>query len=114
MFSSLFNFTKETPANQKEFNPQHLLVMGDMNFRVSASYTDSMRIINAIKDKNLRGQELQKQINILLSQEQLTTAFKNNRTLRNIKEKLITFLPTFKMEEQSDLYAHEKQRTPSW
>ena len=114
LFSNFFNFSGEPAEEKKDFAPQFLLVMGDMNFRVNMSYTDSMRVINAIKHQNLRGHDLQKQINTLLAQEQLTNAMKGNRSLRNIKEKLITFLPTFKLEEKSDLYAHEKQRTPSW
>lgn len=85
-----------------------------MNFRVTKSYSEAMRIINSVKDQKLRGQELQKQINLLLEEEQLSKALKTDRKLRKIKEKLITFLPTFKMEEKSDHYAHEKQRKPSW
>lgn len=88
--------------------------MGDMNFRVNLSYTDAMRIIKNIKQHNMRGLDFQRQINALLNHEQLCIALKLNRSLRNIKEKLITFLPTFKLDEHSDNYAHEKQRTPSW
>jgi hypothetical protein len=88
--------------------------MGDMNFRVNLSYTESMKVINSIKEQNIRGKDFQHRINTLLAHEQLGKALRTNRTFRNIKEKLITFLPTFKLEEQSNFYAHEKQRTPSW
>lgn len=114
MFSSLFGFSKESPTDLKEFVPQFLMVMGDMNFRVTKTYSEAMRIINSVRDEKLRGHELQKKINLLLEDEQLSKALKTDRKLRKIKEKLITFLPTFKMDEKSDNYAHEKQRRPSW
>ena len=89
-------------------------MFGDMNFRVGLPFLESMRIINAIKQQKLAGDALEKEMEKLLAADQLGKALKEVRTLRMVKEKKVTFMPTYKLEETQDLYARDKERTPSW
>jgi hypothetical protein len=114
MFASLFTVADVPMPEARDFQPDYLYVLGDMNFRVDMPYTACMSIINSIKEQNLRGQELQTQINEMLGCDQLSMVLKVKRELWKLRERMITFLPTFKLEEKRNLYQHEKQRTPSW
>jgi hypothetical protein len=114
MIASLLNGPTGQEEESEALPPQYILIMGDMNFRVSMDYGEAMKALDFVKQRNLRGSAFQTHLNTLLASDQLSKALRSNQNFRNLKEKLITFLPTFKLDEKSDNYSTEKQRTPSW
>lgn len=106
--------SKTKPVIKPELKPTVLFAMGDMNFRVAKPYLECMRVLNTIKQSKLKGSELQEQIDYMLEKDQLRLAMRKVAGLKNLRESRISFLPTYKLEKQEDLYDTEKQRTPSW
>lgn len=114
MMNGLFAYTKPVERNFNKTTPHYVVALGDMNFRVTMEANKCLRALNQIKQSSKRGMAYQQQIAELVKFDQLTNALRNERSLRNLREKLITFLPTYKLEENADHYSYEKQRTPSW
>lgn len=114
MMNGFFTYTKPVDSNFNNAVPNYVVVLGDMNFRVTLDANKCLRAIDAIKQTHKKGMNYQHQIAELVNHDQLTSALRNDRSLRNLREKMITFLPTYKLEEQADHYSYEKQRTPSW
>ena len=110
----LFSFGATAEPTRVEDQPHFVFVLGDMNFRLNSDLLSVMKIINNIKHQQLRGTEMHDQLKILLKYDQLSLALQETRSLYKLKEQPIMFLPTYKMEEQADLYAREKDRVPSW
>jgi hypothetical protein len=77
-------------------------------------FVDAIKIINVIKHKKLEGSSKISMIDDLLKHDQLRLAFENNKSLANLREGKIEFMPTYKMEEQSDFYKPDGDKTPSW
>lgn len=114
MVSNFFSYAVTIDEPVPVIRADALFVFGDMNFRVSLPFLESMRIINSIKHQKLCGESLEKEMERLLAADQLSKALKEVRTLRMLKEKKVAFMPTYKLEETQDLYARDKERTPSW
>lgn len=77
-------------------------------------FVDAIKIINSIKHKKLEGPTKISLIETLLKHDQLNMALENNKSLANLREAKIEFMPTYKMEEQSDFYKPDGDKTPSW
>ncbi len=114
MVSNFFSYAVAVDEPAPPVKSDALFVFGDMNFRVTLPFLESMRIINGIKQQKLFGETLEKEMERLLAADQLGKALKEVRTLRMLKEKKLAFMPTYKLEETQDLYARDKERTPSW
>lgn len=81
----------------------YLVIIGDLNYRIDLSYEDCISLIN----KN--------DVPSLLEKDQLSLSRNNDPTLRLLKEPTIPFLPTYKFDENSDVYdTSEKHRVPSY
>lgn len=81
----------------------YLAIIGDLNYRVDLSYEDCLAAIN----KN--------DVPFLLQKDQLSQSRLNDSVLNRLKEPVIPFLPTYKFDENSDVYdTSEKHRVPSY
>lgn len=86
-----------------EGNYDYLVIIGDLNYRIDLSYEDCLSFIN----KN--------DVPSLLEKDQLSISRKNEPILGRLKEPVISFLPTYKFDENSDVYdTSEKHRVPSY
>lgn len=81
----------------------YLAIIGDLNYRIDMTYEDCLATIN----KN--------DVPALLEKDQLSQSRKNDSALNRLKEPVIPFLPTYKFDENSDVYdTSEKHRVPSY
>lgn len=94
--------------------PDYVVVFGDMNFRVDLEPKQCLKFLSEIKKTNKRGMLYQQQVSALLQHDQLTKSLRKDSCLHRLREKNITFLPTYKLHQQSDDYSIDKKRTPSW
>jgi hypothetical protein len=85
--------------HMKPFNANFQIVCGDLNYRVDMTYAEAVANI----DKG--------DLRQLLDVEQLTGVLKN----LDWREEKIMFKPTYKFDENSDIYdTSKKRRIPSW
>lgn len=112
--SNLFVNPSNGEQSSKPQKAQIVFLMGDLNFRVGLASLECLKILDGISSNKMHGEALQQEIDKLLKHDQLTLGLKEIRSLRNLKEKKIAFLPTYKLEERTDSYDREKERAPSW
>ena len=81
------------------------IILGDLNFRIELSYEDA---ISCIQEKNY---------DVLYGMDQFNSSYEENDFLKKyMKEKKISFDPTYKYEKDSNEYAfdEDKIRVPAW
>ena len=80
------------------------IILGDLNFRIEASFEKSFELIH------------RKDYDNLLSYDQLYLSRRNDSYLNNLTEAKINFAPTYKYISGSNNYINdiENLRTPSW
>ena len=77
--------------------------MGDLNFRLVEDTFDHEEIVKEVGNKNLE---------ILLSKDQLKQVQEEERAFHELSEEAITFSPTYKHVIGSDEY--DTKRRPAW
>ena len=81
----------------------YLAIIGDLNYRIEKSYEECMDLITQNNIKELRGND------------QLSISRSGDPLLDRLKEPFQTFLPTYKFDQDSDVYdTSEKHRVPSY
>lgn len=99
-------------------NFDYKFFFGDFNFRIDCNYLDVKAIIERYQTLIAEGgkeKEAKEAFQWLLDQDQLLISRKTNEVLESYTEAPITFLPTYKYDNNSDQYdTSKKQRTPSW
>lgn len=111
---SLLNLATASDSSPDIYRPHVAFAMGDMNFRVAMNATQCLALTRDIKQKHLQGAKMQEVLDMILAEDQLTKALREIRQLRKLREKKISFMPTYKLEEFQNEYSREKERTPSW
>jgi hypothetical protein len=80
-----------------------LIFMGDMNYRINGN----RNIIDKLLLANMH--------EVLMSNDQLTVSFEQNKLPKFLIESPISFRPTYKFNKKSDVYdTSAKKRIPSW
>ena len=86
-----------------ELKLDHLVVLGDLNYRIDNTYEDT---IEKISNKDLRS---------LLEKDQLKGLMQTHPLLSKFTEPDITFKPTFKFDDFCNVYdTSPKHRVPAW
>ncbi|OHT01400.1 Endonuclease/Exonuclease/phosphatase family protein [Tritrichomonas foetus] len=82
---------------------QFLVVLGDLNYRIDFPYSET---IDKIKNNEL---------DFLLEKDQLTNVLRTHPKISEFDEPKITFKPTFKFDENCNVYdTSPRHRIPSW
>mmetsp|Transcript_380 Transcript_380/g.692 ORF Transcript_380/g.692 Transcript_380/m.692 type:complete len:568 (+) Transcript_380:1378-3081(+) len=88
---------------------------GDTNYRIHATRQAVDQCLDMLSDPSLSIARRQMYFQMLLDNDQLGQAKRKKKAFTEFIEPPITFLPTYKMERESDVYDQsEKQRVPSW
>ena len=78
-------------------------MLGDMNWRIDMSYEEAVYLANKNKIKEL------------MQQDQFLKRKDENALTKRFEEGAINFKPTFKYDNDSDVYdTSKKMRVPSW
>lgn len=84
-------------------NSDYTIMMGDLNYRIDLTYEESLQL--AVAEK----------ISELLKKDQLKRAQREIKEIGEYKEAEIKFKPTYKYDENSDIYdTSKKHRVPSY
>ena len=99
---------KTDSDNIKQFkDADYWIILGDLNFRINLSSDNALALI---QDKNYKDLYCMDQFHLAYEDD-------NNSFLKNyIKEGIINFKPTYKLEKNSDNYEYKegKIREPAW
>ncbi|KAF4400036.1 hypothetical protein G4B88_021250 [Cannabis sativa] len=93
---------------EKILDHDRIIWLGDLNYRISLSYSDTRKLLEA------------KNWDALFDNDQLNIEREAGRVFKGWKEGKIYFAPTYKYSYNSDSYAGEvhksksKRRTPAW
>ncbi|XP_024018078.1 type I inositol polyphosphate 5-phosphatase 10 isoform X1 [Morus notabilis] len=93
---------------EKILDHDRIIWLGDLNYRISLSYSDTRKLLEA------------KNWDALFDNDQLKIEREAGRVFKGWKEGKIYFAPTYKYSYNSDTYAGEvhksksKRRTPAW
>ena len=80
-----------------------LIFMGDMNYRINGN----RKVIDKLLAADM--------YDVLISNDQLNISFNTNKLPKFLKEKQVTFRPTYKFDKGCDVYdTSAKKRIPSW
>ena len=89
----------KTVAGQYDY----LIFVGDLNYRITLSYDETLKLINS------------NQIGQLLGKDQLRITMANDKEIGTLKEPPLQFMPTYKFDKNSAVYdTSQKRRVPSW
>ncbi|OHS94922.1 inositol polyphosphate 5-phosphatase [Tritrichomonas foetus] len=81
----------------------YVSILGDLNYRVDLPYEKVIKLCD------------QNEIDEMLKYDQLHQFMKENDSFQNFYEEKITFKPTFKFDEDKNVYdTSKKRRVPSW
>ncbi|GMM34440.1 phosphatidylinositol-3-/phosphoinositide 5-phosphatase [Saccharomycopsis crataegensis] len=107
-YESIMNGIYFSRKGGKVSDHDNILWFGDLNYRLT----------------NITGEEVRGQLNMnagdsdmsqLLMRDQLLLEIQSNRAFKGFSEDEITFRPTYKYDNYTNVYdTSEKQRTPSW
>ena len=83
--------------------PDYTIIFGDLNYRIDIPYEETVELCQ----KN--------EIDTLLSGDQLLKFMSEEPRYKDFHEEKITFLPTYKFDNHSNIYdTSKKHRIPSW
>ncbi|XVE68474.1 hypothetical protein DITRI_Ditri09bG0071200 [Diplodiscus trichospermus] len=100
--------TSSTKVPEKILYHDRVIWLGDLNYRIALSYSDTGKLLK------------EKAWDALYNQDQLKIEREAGRVFEGWKEGKIYFAPTYKYSLNSDIYAGEtveiksKRRTPAW
>ncbi|WJX84519.1 phosphoinositide 5-phosphatase [Trifolium repens] len=107
-FSHSYKSIGHSPPPESILEHDNIIWLGDLNYRLAASYDDIHKLL---KENNLKA---------LLEKDQLSMEQKAGRIFEGWNEGSIYFAPTYKYLTNSDQYvaqtckSKEKRRTPAW
>jgi phosphatidylinositol-bisphosphatase len=96
-------FNAETPPTYSVFDCDHVVWMGDLNYRLD------------LDDEVIKSKIKEADFDTLLQADQLLKAQLNDQAFRDFQEGTINFMPTYKYDiGTNDFDTSEKKRSPAW